>query len=306
MSTNTNSISEEEIETIKQSQIKLCLWLYEQGTASWNRIHKTCLNIVAAFPQNQQVFFGKGNYPEYKIFVPLLRWGSIEICRIENRKTFLYCMNSDLKLDFLDGTEYIRPYSWTTHYQIPKDVQQEQPSKKVFLSLDFLKAYPSINQQVHTFSEAKIEKALLKYEFNFYGWQFEPLKNVTFEPGIYKTSDQVWIKSYLIDKEKKIYEIPSYEKNPEGIMLSRLYVYINSTYFTSPIFEYKKESMELLCNKYNELPILLSRALLLFCPNQLSKSVFRLADPKTSFKNIPESAVGELKRIFTPNKIKFE
>jgi len=121
--------------------------------------------------------------------------------------------------------------------------------------------------------------------------------------GIYKLDDKAWTSPYLLDKQNKIRKIPYYADDPDSMNLARLYVRTNNPTFTKPIFEYDINTQELFCNRYSEMPILLSRALILFEPKQLISKEFCTNYPSVPFKNVPKEGIKELKRIFSDKTV---
>ena len=105
-----------------------------------------------------------------------------------------------------------------------------------------------------------------------------------------------------MDKCKKIRKIPYYAEDPDSMNLARLYVRINNTSFNKPIFEYSKSTQELTCCRYSEMPILMTRALLLFEPKQLLSKEFCTIILQFLSK-VPEEAIKELKRIFSDKTV---
>jgi hypothetical protein len=277
-----------EIEAIRSSQKKLCLWLYEEGCISWSRIHKACQSIVDSLSEDTKHYFG--NYPEYKIFVPLLKNGSIEVCRKENCATLLYCMNSDLKIGN-DDFQSVRS---------PPALE----NKAVFNPLEFLKTYPSIKTQIETFSRVDIERNLFKVYMNLYDYSYSQCKGIPYSTGIYKTADIVWYTPYLLDARNIVRRISGNDENPDALNLARLYVRIINPACKKPLFEYNVQTKDLTCFCYSELPVLLVRALLLFTPAQITKTQFCLPYPNIPFKNIGRETVVEIQRIFSKNSVK--
>ncbi len=306
MSTDIYTISLEEIETIRSSQKKLCPWLYEQGCASWSRIHKACINIVESLSDDKKKFFG--NYPEYKIFVPLLRNGTIEVCKQEKNNVLRYCMNENLKINCEEALHLTKKYPWFSKYSLNEPDFNDNPNGetcKVFDAYGFLKSYPSIRVQIAYFQLADIELKNFNFYMNLYDYSYKKCMDAVSQTGIYKTDDVVWYSPFLLDEKNDVHKIPDYDENPDALNLARLYVRITNTSFSKPLFEYSKGKKELKCYYYSELPILFTRALLLFSPEQIAKTQFCLPTPDVPFKNISIEAVKEIERIFAKKSIKY-
>lgn len=304
MTIKQSDTSLEEIEAIRSSQKKFCSWLYEQGCVSWSRIHKACQSIVDALSDDKKQYFR--NYPEYEIFVPLLKNGSIEVCRKENRATLLYCMNSDIKIGSNDF-QFVRKNPWFSKYTLPDTDKSKNPTveqKTTFNPLEFLKTYPSIKSQIGIFLQESFEHDLLKVYMNLYDYSYSQCKGTPTDTGIYKTADNVWYKPYLLDTKNIVRQIPGNDENSDALNLARLYVRITHLTFSKPLFEYSVQTKELKCFYYSELPVLLVRALLLFTPEQITKTQFYLPYPNIPFKNIDRETVAEIQRIFSKNSVK--
>ncbi len=285
-------------------------YLFVKGFLSWDGVQKACKRIIAALPDREQQFFENKSYPEFELFIPLLRNGSVEVCKSKNRATLLFCMNSNVNLIAMDNKEYIRGQEYFSIYKTKDELEEKNllyqnnlPGKSTFEPLDFLKSCPSIQQQISSFSEQQIQSSVLLFEQNLMNYQYEKKKSKNTAIGIYKLNDYVWTSPYLIDKELKIRKIPYYAEDPDAMNLARLYVRTYNEIFTKPIFEYNNDSQELTCNRYSEMPILLTRALLLFEPEQLTSKEFCTNHPTVPFRKVPEEAIKELKRIFSDKAI---
>jgi hypothetical protein len=291
-----------EIEIIRDAQKKFCLWVHEQGCVSWSKIHKACQNIVDSLSEAKKQYFG--NYPEYKIFVPLLKNGSMEVCRKEDRITLLYCMNPDMKIGN-DDFQFIREKLWFSMYTLQdKNINSDIVRKLTFNSLDFLKVYPSIESQIETFLKADFACNLLKVYMNLYDYSYSQCKGCPSDTGIYKIADTAWHRFYLLDKKNIIRQIPRNDENPDALNLARLYIRITNLAFVKPLFEYNTQTKDLKCFYYSELPILLVRILLLFTPEQITETQFCLPYPNVPFRNIEREVVVEIRRIFSGNSVK--
>ena len=286
-------------EAIIHTQDTLCKWLALQdaGAATWNTISSVCAGVIHTMPQEVQAYFG--TYPEYKILIPLLRNGTIEVCRKQDRSALYYCL--------------IRyPYG---------ALRQAADIGKTFSPMDFLCRYPSIKTQVQCFPVSGIADSALRYsmkmpiypeEYNSYN--YIPYNNTTKGApiiGIYKVEPFVWSPAYLYEKHDAIRKIPSYHENPDALNIARLFVRLhqNATGSGVPLFTYNKRTHALTCRRYTELPIVLTRILLLLNPEQIEKRAFRLPNPDIPFTIEPpqeKQVIAALQRIFSHNAIKIE
>ena len=286
-------------EAIIHTQDILCQWLALQdaGAATWNTISGVCAKIIQTLPQTEQVYFG--NHPEYKILIPLLRNGTIEVCRKQDRSALYYCL--------------IRhPYSAPL---------QAADTGKIFSPVDLLRRYPPIKTQVQSFPISSIADSALQYimKMSIYpegrnSYNYIPHNNTTKGApiiGIYKVEPFVWSPAYLYDKHDAIRKIPSYHENPDALNIARLFVRLHqsATGLGAPLFTYNKRTHALTCRRYTELPIVLTRILLLLNPEQIEKRAFRLPNPGIPFTIEPlqeKQVIAALQRIFSDNTIKIE
>lgn len=286
-------------EAIIHTQDILCKWLALQdaGAATWDTISSVCARIIQTLPQMAQDYFR--TYPEYKILIPLLRNGTIEVCRKQDRSALYYCL--------------IRhPYD---------ALLQTTDIGKTFSPMDFLRRYPPIKKQVERFPVRTIADSALRYsmkmsiypeEYNSYN--YIPYNNTTKGApiiGIYQVEPFVWSSAYLYEKHDAIRKIPSYHENPDALNIARLFVRLhqNATGLGAPLFTYNKRTHALTCRRYTELPIVLTRILLLLNPEQIEKRAFRLPNPGIPFTIEPpqeKQVIAALRRIFSHNAIKLE
>ena len=87
-----------EVEILRTVQKKLSRYIFAKGFISWNGIKKACEKIILALPENEREVFQDKMYPEFEIFIPLLKNGSAEVCRSNERSTLLFCMNPNTNL----------------------------------------------------------------------------------------------------------------------------------------------------------------------------------------------------------------
>lgn len=299
-----------DIDVLRNVQQKLSRFIYAKGFLSWDGIHNACSRIILALPENEQENFKNRAYPEFDIFLPLLRNGSAEVCRSRDRATLLYCMNPNTNLITSEGKEIVRAQEFFSIYKTKeylvknsKKYREDIESIQTFDPIKFLNSYPSVQQQINSFKEQQIKSKVLHYEQNLANYQYEKIDTPKINIGIYKFDEKAWTSSYLLDKHNIIRKIPYYAEEPDSMNLARLYVRINNPAFSKPIFEYDINSQELFCNRYSEMPILLTRSLLLFDPKQLTSKEFCTNHPSVPFRKIPKEVFNELKRIFSDKTV---
>lgn len=110
-----------EIEVLRLVQKSLSRYLFAKGYLSWDGIRKACKNAILSLPDEEQKSFRDKAYPEFEIFIPLLKNGSAEVCRSNDRSTLLYCMNPDLNLIVSDEKEYFRGQEFFSIYKQKTD-----------------------------------------------------------------------------------------------------------------------------------------------------------------------------------------
>lgn len=286
-------------EAIIHTQDILCKWLALQDVcaATWNTISSVCARIIQTLAQTEQADLG--TYPEYKILIPLLRNGTIEVCRKQDRCALYYCL-----IRHPDGA-----------------LLQAADTGKTFSPMDFLRRYPSIKTQVQRFPVIRIADSALRYSMtmSIYPEERNSYKYILYndttkrEPiiGIYKVEPFVWSPAYLYEKHDAIRIIPGYNENPDALNIARLFVRLhqNATGLGAPLFTYNKRTHALTCHWYTELPIVLTRILLLLNPEQIEKRAFRLPNPGIPFTIEPlqeKQVIAALQRIFSHNAIKLE
>ena len=281
-------------EAIFHAQDILCKWLALQdaGAATWNTISGVCAKIIQTLPQMEQDYFSTS--PEYKILIPLLRNGTIEVCRKQDRSALYYCL--------------IRhPYSAPL---------QAADTGKIFSPVDLLRRYPPIKTQVQSFPISSIADSALQYimKMSIYpegrnSYDYISYDKVTI--GIYKSEQVVWSPAYLYEKYGTTRKIPGYNENPDALNIARLFVRLhqNDSGQGAALFTYNTGTQALTCSRYRELPIVLTRILLLLNPEQITKPAFRLPDPGiplTVGQTQAKQVIAALQRIFSYNAIKIE
>lgn len=299
-----------DIDVLRKVQKKLSRYIYAKGFLSWNGIRKACNKIILALPEEEQRNFNEKSYPEFDIFIPLLRNASAEVCKSIDRATLLFCMNPNVNLIAMDGDEYVRGQEYFSLYKTRDELEKNKteyrkgiPFKPAFNPMSFLKSFPSIEQHINDFAEQQIKINAFQFEQNLMNYQYENMSSTKIDVGIYKLNDFAWSSPYLYEKNGKVRKIPYYAEDPDAMNLARLYVRISNPAFTKPFFEYNMSSQDLTCIRYSEMPILLTRALLLFEPTQLTSKEFCTNHPSIPFRKIPEDAIKELKRIFSDKTV---
>ena len=256
-----NSLPDEKFYNI---QIKLKKWMRRVGFVSWKQIKKTCSNLLASCPNDYAELYGK--FPEYRLFMPLLRNG---ICEVSNQNG---------KTGFII---------------LPKE-NIENPTIEPLLLLN---NFPSISDIISTYRIEDSIKLMFYCDLND-KYTYKLFESDKQKIGIYKSSDKVYLSSFIFDgKQQRL--IPSHEENPDSINIARCYIRCSEK---QRLFIYHSIKKELNVLFYSELPILITRALILFDKMQLKKRVYKYPlNRDISYHNIEREAVNELIRIFGKN-----
>lgn len=263
MDISQNSFPDEQFYDI---QIKLRLWLRKYGFATWKQIQKTCRNLLATYPESYSSLYG--TFPEYKLFMPLLRNGICEIAKENDKLGYVI---------------------------LPK----LEVSEDTFNPLFVLNNFPCINDLIKTF------KCDESFELSFFcdlkdKYLYKPFSEKKLQIGIYKPENKIYAPTFLYDGEKQR-EVPKYDENPDSINIARCFVRWREK---QKLFIYHKFSQNLNVCFYSELPILITRALILFDKSQIRKKVYNFPLSKDiPYHNIDSKSINELTRIFGKNCI---
>lgn len=245
-------------------QEKICKWIQAKGFVTWRQIQKSCKDLLALYPSEDSSLYG--NYPEYKIFMPLLRNGRCEIARADRKTGFIY---------------------------LPKEADK----KELMDPLLILNNYPSINNLIRSFPIC--DSILFKFHCDLENYSYKSIYDSS-KPGIYKAEDEPYSQAFLFDGEKKR-SIPNYDINFDALNIARCYIRGREK---QRLFIYHQQRKTLSPLIYSELPILITRALILFDKEQLEdKSFYYPLDKDSTYKNIKNSAITELIRIFGENSM---
>lgn len=263
MDTSINNLPDNNFYVIQKKLIK---WICVKGFVTWKQIQKTCRDLLAAYPDDYVALYN--NFPEYKLFMPLLRKGRCEIALL-NGKTGFICFT---EAEYLENT--FDPLLILNNFpplsDLVKKLEIENSIElKVWCDLDVSYSYKSCNS------------------------------NVT-KVGIYKSEDKVYSPAFIYDgKEKRI--IPDYEANIDAISIARCFV---RSVEEKKMFFYHKKQQSLITNVYSDLPILITRALFLLNKGNFKDSDFDYPiNYKKVYKNVDDKVINEIMRIFGKNTV---
>ena len=246
-------------------QEKLFKGIRVKGTVSWQQIKNMCSELMKPYNLEYNEKYGKS--PEYKIFMPLLRNGSVEV--INDNGIIKYTAVGD---DIIPrySSEILNPYIMLTNT-------------------------PSIKKIIESWSVEDYVK------INFCYNDYEPtMCSDSHKIGLYKCEDKVFYPFYLYDGE--VYrKVPSYNSNPDSINVARCFIRASENQI---LFIHHKLSKKLNVLFYSELPILITRALVLFDIKQLGDNTYRYPLSRDiPYHNININTINEIARIFGKNCI---
>lgn len=251
-------------ESLFDFQDKILQWIKNESFVTWQQIKDNCNDFVYFLPKEEKSKDWKN--PEYRIFLPLLRNGCVEVARNTERLTH-------------EKNGFCFVWNWRRD-DIPKEAAE-------FDSLGVLRSFPRIRDMIKFFPPADVSNNSLE----------------ELEDGLYTTGR--YSKQYFIyDVQGRLHEIPNFNSSHyDALFVARTYARIRNKKMTeiTDIFSYDEQKQELRIKDYrnfaNNFPVLIMRALICFDHSQLKNKDFY--DRDLVYKNIPLDAYKELKRIFT-------
>lgn len=262
MDISTNILPDENFILIQR---RLRNWMRAKGFVTWKQIQKACRDLLATYPERYVVLYG--NFPEYKLFMPLLRKGKCEIA-FQDGKTGFICFP---KLEYLDN-----------------------PIDPILL----LNNFPSLKDLIENY---KIENSIeLKVRCDLEdSYLYKSCNGKVDKVGIFKAEDKVYNPAFLFDGNKKRI-IPGYEENLDAISVARCYV---RSMEEKKMFFYHKTRQILNTTVYSDLPILITRALFLLNKDFKDPDFDYPINYKKEYKNINDKVINEIMRIFGKNSV---
>lgn len=254
-------------ESLFDFQDKILQWIKNESFVTWQQIKDNCNDFVYFLPKEEKSKDWEN--PEYRIFLPLLRNGCVEVARNTERPTHEkngFCFVWNRRRD-----------------DVPTAAAD-------FDSLGVLRSFPRIRDMIKFFPPADVSKDSLEES----------------EDGLYTTGR--YLKQYFIyDVQGRLHEIPNFNSlNYDALFVARTYARIRNKKMPD-IFSYDEQKQELCIKDYeiyrnfaDDFPILVMRALICFCPSQLKdKDFYDRVSENLVYKSISPDAYKELKRIFT-------
>ncbi|MBO9204854.1 MULTISPECIES: hypothetical protein [Niastella] len=155
---------------------------------------------------------------------------------------------------------------------------------------NILPEFPSIKDVIQSFENTTSTNTA--YHFNLKNRKWD-LTNYTRKPGLYKTSIETFSNRLFIDDKENCYKVPPPKYNSEASMIAKCY---QATLEDIDYLNYN-ENDKLLRVKFIELPILISRMLLL--PSVFNSSFYCVPiNGSVVYGNISKKCFTQLKRIF--------
>ncbi len=261
MATSQTKLPDEKFYDI---QMKLRKWMRAKGFVRWRHIQKACGDLLSTETEEYAALYG--NSPEYRLFMPLLRNGTCEVAWKDGKLGYII---------LLDG--------------IDKSLED--------VSIDpllLLNNFPSVRELVAGFKEEDSLRTNFICDLQD-SYKYKPYKSGKLKVGIYKPMDEVYSPALLFDG-KVTRLIPGYEESPDAICTARCFV---RSCEGQKLFVYHASSKTLNVSYYSELPVLVTRALVLFCPKQIIAQKYNYPlSCELPYKDISREAVDELIRIF--------
>lgn len=279
-------------------QEALYLWLKHKGFATWQQIHAQCLNLV----QTSVFFTDFGDNPIYKIFMPLLKIGIIEL--YQKNGEFIYCVSDVVRL--MNSDSHI--YSYRNHFFNTDDdtLSTVDNSKQAML---FFKELPSLYSQLqsnklyYSTDESTTKEGYVTYDVTKLRTTVNFTKELSLNcPCVFKYKKEAYEPDYFFLESNSRYKL---NRNiPDSMSVCKSFIHSESIvkkYYMKDLFTYFPSEQKLICHYFPDMPVIYARALILnnpailkndelylsYCPNHyeqiftnVSEKFVRLLDQK--------------------------
>lgn len=250
-------------------QEAIYIWLKHKGFATWQQIHNQCSNLV----QTSGFYTDFGDRPEYKIFMPLLKIGIVEI--YEKNGEYIYCVSE--KVNLFAASEH--EYSYRNHFLKVDDEIPTVPQKCQKRALEFLKNAPSIKNQItnnriyYSKDESNDENAVIRFSTRKYLQELRFTRELTSEyPCIFKYKKESYEPDYfLMDQKDGRFKLN--KSIPDSLTVCKSFIHaerISKNNDLSKLFTYFPLEKKLVCHYMPDVPVLYARALILNDPTILN------------------------------------
>ena len=276
----------------KQNQIYL--FLQYEGFVEWIKIRKVCMSLIESCSNDVKNWYGK--YPEYKLFCPLVLNGIVDFALYNNRFGYSLSSRTYLIAESKDRLIYLNHFSLNNCSQ---RISQELCQRMAF---SILYSFPSLEEIIKSWNR----ETLLEKDYYLKEGLYSTSKNASKinDICIFKKDSSSYSADYITIDKINSYKIPN--KTFEDLNIARTYIRMHLIHKKiSAMFIYNKSTNELSYEYYQELPIAIYRALILFDVQQLeNKELFLPNRNNKSFTRIPEKSLSFLRNIFGKNCIK--
>lgn len=276
----------------KQNQI--FLFLQYEGFVEWIKIRKVCMSLIEPCSSDVKDWYGK--YPEYKLFCPLVLNGIVDFALYNNRFGYTLSSRTNLIAESKDKLLYLNHFAGDNCSQ---RISQELCQKMAF---SILYSYPRLEEIIKSWNR----EPLLEKDYYPKVGLYSTSKNASKinDICIFKKDPSSYSADYITIDKINAYKIPN--NSFEDFNIARTYIRMHLIQKkSSSMFIYNKSTKELSYEYYQELPIAIYRAFILFDVQQLeNKELFLPNRNNKSFTNIPEKSLSFLRNIFGKNCIK--
>ena len=281
-------------------QEALYLWLKHKGFATWQQIHAQCLNLV----QTSVFFTDFGDNPIYKIFMPLLKIGIIEL--YQKNGEFIYCVSDTVKL--MNSDSHI--YSYRNHFFNTDDdnLSIVDNSKQAML---FLKELPSLYSQIqsnklyYSTDDSTTKEGYVTFDVK----KLRPTVTFTKElslncPCVFKYKKESYEPDYFSLDSTSRYKL---NRNiPDSMSVCKSFIHSESIvkkFYMKNLFTYFPSEQKLICHFFPDMPVIYARALILNNPSILKNDELYLSycsnHYEQIFTNVSEHFVRLLDQKYT-------
>ena len=282
-------------------QEALYLWLKHKGFANWQQIHNQCSKLV----QTSGFYSSFGDRPEYKIFMPMLKIGIIEIYQMNGE--YIYGVSTQIGLFDSERNEF----SYREHFLNQKNEKIDLHSSQV-RALSFLRSLPNIIQIIKEnniyYSEdlSDDEKAIICFSTNSFKRELRFTSGLSSEvPCIFKYKKESYEPDYFYLNEKAG-RFKINRNIPDSYTVCKAYINSERIMHNSKkgsLFTYYPNEKKLVCHYLPDVPVLYVRALILNDPIILDKEDIYLSNCpdhyEQVFSNISEEFAQLLDKKYT-------
>lgn len=271
---------------LHKKQYQLYLFLKHVGTASWQNINRKCNELISSCTSDFKSKYG--NYPIYKLFTPLIKTGIIDSIIQNNDKVYVISKNTQL---FSKEEINICDFDIRSHFLIS---EKKDESNFEYRGKQIMNRFPSFKSIISNWNSNYIVNGM--YYIRKDGYYLSNLPSHLQYNCIYKEDTRPYTPMFFFDEiSNKGFQIPANDE--DYLNLVRLYIRLNKN--LSETIVYNSETKELYFNAYNEIPVVIYRALIMQDIKQLSNlAIYTDNRNDIPFTNISPSIYKNILRIF--------